>query len=250
MERIRTIAALTLIIAISHCISGRFSDIYNFAYAQSNNGISFEPNIEQSIEPSAESYSDPSAKNSTRDKAIKAYKEFLNGDRNLGVFEWDPGVVYDIDSITTPKGEPNKHYHTQYAMFDSNGDDIPELHVKSARYYDIFTYINDDMAVWQGMDRYVTALENGLFLCHTPYGGYNTEQFFAVDYYGEKTMEMVFSRGPDYLSPFSDIGGYEITVYLVNNIDVPKEIYDALREPYDSIEEIDWIVLYEDQIYP
>lgn len=41
----------------------------------------------------------------------------------------------DINYITVPTGEPDKRYPTKYAFGDSNGDDIPELHLKSSRYY-------------------------------------------------------------------------------------------------------------------
>lgn len=46
----------------------------------------------------------------------------------------------DIDFITTPKGEPDKRYDTQYAVFDCDGNGEAELHVQSARYYYIFQY--------------------------------------------------------------------------------------------------------------
>lgn len=64
--------------------------------------------------------------------AIKLYDEFLSNESSfLGVNMLD---------MRTPTGEPNRRYYAEYAVVDSDGDEIPELHVRTGREYFIFTY--------------------------------------------------------------------------------------------------------------
>lgn len=67
--------------------------------------------------------------------AMQQYQEFLDGKQSVATAY---GEV-NLDFITIPTGEPNNRYSAAYAYFDSTGDKIPELHVKSARYYYILS---------------------------------------------------------------------------------------------------------------
>jgi hypothetical protein len=92
------------------------------------------------------------------DKVIRMYNEFLEGKISV------EGI--DMNFLTTPKGEPDRHYTTKYALFDSNGDKIPELHINSARYYYILSYINNKLIIWKNMttDPQTYTLKNGAFI--------------------------------------------------------------------------------------
>lgn len=71
------------------------------------------------------------------EQAMLVYEEFLEGKIDCD------GI--DIDFITIPTGEPDDKYDTKYAVFDCNGDEEAEFHVKSARYYYVFQYKNDTL---------------------------------------------------------------------------------------------------------
>lgn len=72
-------------------------------------------------------------------KAIELYDEFLSNEISaLGVTMFDMRI---------PTGEPNRRYYAEYAVVDSNGDEIPELHVRTGREYYIFTYKDNKMDI-------------------------------------------------------------------------------------------------------
>lgn len=66
------------------------------------------------------------------ERIIKLYNDFISGEINF--------KAYNIEEIATPTGEPKKRYHTDYAIVDSNGDGLPELHIRSAREFRVFSY--------------------------------------------------------------------------------------------------------------
>jgi len=78
--------------------------------------------------------------NSDAAQIMELYEDFLKGVRNV------KGIC-NINDITIPVGETDIHYSTKYAYCDSNGDDIPELHIKSGRYYYIISYQDNDLFV-------------------------------------------------------------------------------------------------------
>lgn len=180
------------------------------------------------------------------DKANKMYNEFIDGKITV------EGI--DINFITTPKGEPDKHYATKYALFDSNGDKIPELHINSARYYYILSYINNKLIIWKDLSPYlpVYALKNGAFI--SQYFGAaplsDNYNYFILDFLGNKNWEVNFSKYDK-----NENGIYDNNdEYLFDGVNVSKEIWDALTERYlytdeKGIEqirnEIEWVVIYD-----
>lgn len=66
------------------------------------------------------------------ERIIKLYEDFISGEINF--------KGYNIEEIATPTGEPEKRYHTDYAIVDSNGDGLPELHIRNAREFRVFSY--------------------------------------------------------------------------------------------------------------
>ena len=132
------------------------------------------------------------------EQAMLVYEKFLEGR-----IECD-GI--DIDFITTPKGEPDKRYDTQYAVFDCDGNGEAELHVQSARYYYIFQYKNGALQLYKNLSPYphYYALKNGAFISHD------------------------FGAGP-----LSD----EYRYYVFDNVEVTKDIWEKLTERFLYIDE-------------
>lgn len=124
--------------------------------------------------------------------AVSMYQDFIDG--NISVGGWD------IIEISTPTGEPDKRYGTDYTMVDVTGDGIPELHIKNGREYIIFSVEKDQMhqyAYFVGNYlRNYYPLENGKFLLREEarheYGYYYT--YFELDTSGEPVNELHFSR--------------------------------------------------------
>lgn len=175
------------------------------------------------------------------------YNEFLDGKIIV------EGI--DINFLTTPKGEPNKHYATKYALFDSNGDKIPELHINSARYYYILSYINNKLIIFKDLSPYPQfyALKNGAFISHqfgtAPISDkYN---YFILDFLGNEVWEVNFSKYDK-----NENGIYDNNdEYMFDGVNVSKEIWDALTERYLYTDEkgieqiqnqIEWTVIYDE----
>ena len=124
-------------------------------------------------------------------QAVSLYHDFIDG--NISVGGWD------IIEISTPTGEPERRYRTDYTMVDVTGDGIPELHIKNGREYIIFSVEKDQMyqyAYFAGYYlRHYYPLENGKFLLREEarheYGDYYT--YFELNTSGEPVNELHFS---------------------------------------------------------
>ncbi|WP_167956840.1 hypothetical protein [Anaerosporobacter faecicola] len=180
------------------------------------------------------------------EKATKAYNEFLDNKISVGKI--------DMNFITIPTGEPNSHYGTKYALFDSNGDEIPELHICSARYYYVLTYINEKLTIFKNLspNPQYYALKNGAFISHLFGGGPLSDSYcyYIFDYMGNIVWTVNFSKYDK-----NQNGVYDKNdEYMFDGVKVSKKIWGALTEQYiyvdeDGIEqirnEIEWTVIYE-----
>lgn len=163
------------------------------------------------------------------EKAMKAYYDFLNG--NICV----EGV--DMDFITIPTREENKRYATEYVIADANGDNIPDLHVKSARYYYIFSYLEDELVIFKDMSsyRYCYPLKNGGFIRHV-YGGAPEADYycyFVFDNEGNLIEEISFSKYDSNENHIYD----ENDEYVFLDEKVTKEEWERLTEEYIYMDE-------------
>lgn len=132
-------------------------------------------------------------------RAIRIYQEFLEGRRIAG--------SWDIKTLSTPTGEPERWVETKYTMVDVNGDGIPELHVYGARSeYVIFSVKDGEMYQFGYFQSYMCEyypLENGAFLFKIndrhDYG--ENYKYFELNASGEPINEVKFSwvsRDTDY----------------------------------------------------
>ena len=171
---------------------------------------------------------------SPHNDALAAYNGFLAG----SIKAQDPqnkisnGVV-SIKDITL---EPD--LKTYYALFDMNGDGIPELHLRpiTGGSYAIFTYLNGQIVLWyQGTD-YESPLNNGAILyerdgaapAHVNYS------YFVLDFDGNKISRVDFSK----YHSVDESGLHESADYDVfqfDNKNVSKEEWNALTKEYLSI---------------
>lgn len=187
-----------------------------------------------------------------KDTAIELYKEFLSGQISVH------GI--DINYITVPTGEPDKRYPTKYAFFDSNGDDIPELHLKSARYYYIFSFINNKLVLWKdlSLEGDSIPLTNGAFINQDNDTALLEEHYnyFILNYSGDEVFSLKFYRkiikwNGVYDGYDNDVNTYK---YYYAGTEVSKEQWDELIKSFlytdnngvkQISNQIKWNVLYK-----
>lgn len=166
--------------------------------------------------------------------AINAYNKFLSGaleakDKTTG----DSGKSFTIKEMTSAgNGLPGID---AYALFDVNGDGIPELHTASF-FYDIFSYQDGQLVLWyevpfNRMEGSVFPLENrAIFAQHDTTGKFYYYVTFSSD--GKPTV-ISFSESA------------ELDSYNFNDKDVTKAEYDNLTKEYFELSKntakIDWI---------
>lgn len=117
----------------------------------------------------------------------------------------------------------------KYAIYDMNGDSIPELIIKTGRSFDIFWIKNDKVTLWYQGTNYTKPLNNMALLSeregaapeHTDY------IYYVLGYQGEEVLKIEFSKCS--ASEFQGVQYDEI--YLINNTEVTEQIYNSLTEP-------------------
>lgn len=218
---------------------GKSNEYREFAQVSDNNQIIGTTENEKDSE---QIVSENSVK---KEKVLELYQEFLEGKIDIDDL--------NIDDLTIPTGEPERRYPTRYALGDSNGDSIPELHVDAARYYYIFTYMNGKLSTWKKFssgDYY--PLKNGGIM-ETGLGIVSNYEFayYMFDYFGEETLCIRFSvNDTNNNSTFDD--GDE---YFCDDVLVTKDEWDKLTESYlyrdengiyQIADELEWEVLFEE----
>ena len=133
----------------------------------------------------------------------------------------------------------------KYAIYDMNGDSIPELIIKTGRSFDIFWIKNDKVTLWYQGTNYAKPLNNKAILYERPGGApkHTDYQYIVLDYTGEEVLKISFSEyyGGDDPSFIERFGNNEL--YLINEQQVSKTIYENLcKTPILNIadDDIEW----------
>lgn len=131
-------------------------------------------------------------KKSKVEEVERLYNDFISGEIDFG--------PYNLEEISTPTGEPEKRYYTDYVIVDSNKDGIPELHIRSTREFRVFSYKKGEIVnTYCSFSRPTqnTLQNDGTFLyCDTysVYDGIRRDYYyvFRVDKDGNEHMEAEF----------------------------------------------------------
>lgn len=128
----------------------------------------------------------------------------------------------------------------EYAVYDMNGDAIPELILKTAQEFLIYWIENGAVTLWHSDSAYTKPLNNGALLYvregaapeHTDY------IYQVLGYRGEVIFKIEFSEYA--AAEFQGIN-YD-KQYYINSIEVPETVYDSVTENLLSIndEKIHW----------
>lgn len=179
------------------------------------------------------------------DTAMELYQEFLNGELSVDYL----GEPLDMDAVTIPTGEPDSSYFTKHAYYDSDGDQVPELHICSARYYYVLTCRDSELFVWKNLSPYPCyyALNDGAFISWDQRAGYESATYYRFDYDGTEKYTFGFSR----YDIDNDYEWEETDKYNFNGEEVTREAWTELTAPYldpeggireDIQDQIEWTV--------
>ena len=168
-------------------------------------------------------------------KTREVYMEFLYEGRKAYSRQNEDSYI-DIDLFIIPTGEPEKRNACWYTLFDCTNDGVPELHVRTARYYYVFTCVEDELVIWNSFHPRTVLLNNGTFL-YDNNGGLAHEDYChqVLDNQGNVMHEVSFSK-------YEGSGEYD-ELYFFEEIQVTKKEWEPLTEQYLSIgdDEIEWI---------
>jgi len=166
---------------------------------------------------------------------LNLYKGFLAGEQSA---EFD-GNIITINDIFEFNDEKIKSQN-QYALFDMNGDGLPELHLRSVRLYYILTVRDNKLVIWCANSAYAKPLNNGAIIHMRPGGAPPHESYIYIvlDFYGNELLRLYFEK---YDSDYNGIYD-ENDLYLFEKAEVSKADWDKLTEKYFSIgyELIEW----------
>lgn len=135
--------------------------------------------------------------------------------------------------------------YNKYAVYDMNGDAVDELILKTGNGLTIFWVTEQGLTVWYNGTVYAKPLNNRTILYERPGGApvHTDYQYIILDYTGEELLKISFSEyyGGDDPLFFQHFGSNEL--YLINEQQVSKTIYENLcKTPILSIADdaIEW----------
>ncbi len=151
------------------------------------------------------------------------YAEFLSNKINAVSKKGDAITIktyFDNDSESS---------NFQYAIYDMNGDDIPELIIKTSKAFDIFWINNNKVVLWYQGTSYTKPLNNMALLSERKGGAPEHVDYiyYILGYQGDEIFKIEFSE----YSVNESQGVQRDEIYLINNIEVTKEIYNSLTQP-------------------
>ena len=165
------------------------------------------------------------------DDALAAYDNFLAGSINAQDLkhEISDGVVTIKDISLEPD------LKTYYAIFDMNGDGIPELHLRPivGGSYAVFTYLDGQVVLWHNGPDYESPLNNGAIL-YERNGAAPTHinyYYLALDSHGNQISKIYFSKYHSVNeSGQTESGDYD--VFLFEDKEVSEDEWNSLTIKY------------------
>ena len=171
--------------------------------------------------------------NSSADDALAAYKKFLAGSINAQDLkhEISDGVIKIKDLSLEPD------FKTYYALFDMNGDGIPELHLRPVvgGSYLIFTYLDEQIVFWHTGPDYESPLNNGAILYERD-GAAPTHinyYYLVLDSNGNETMKVNFSKYHS-VDESGKTESADYDIFMMEDKEVSEEEWNSLTKDYLS----------------
>lgn len=176
---------------------------------------------------------------------IQLYSDFLN--QKKAVISNDEKMY--IKQLEGLNAEFDK-LKLEYALFDMNYDNIPELHLRCPWYYIIITISNNELKLWREASTYERPLENGALLYERSGGGptHIDYSYTTMKYNGETKYEVSFSKYDDNMDDiYDERDRYFIDSYNIGNtrIEVNKSKWDKEIKKFLAIKDapIKWYTI-------
>lgn len=199
-----------------------------------------QPSDSSSAQTSAVELSSKSNESSSKsndspasEEALAAYKKFLAGSINAQDLkqEISDGVVKIKDISLEPD------FKTYYALFDMNGDGIPELHLRPVvgGSYLIFTYLDGQIVLWHSGPDYESPLNNGAILYERD-GAAPTHinyYYLVLDSNGNETSKVNFSKYHS-VDESGKTESADYDVFMMEDKEVSEEEWNSLTKDYLS----------------
>lgn len=167
----------------------------------------------------------------TKSDPTTLYDRFISGDISALSKNGDKVSINDYVDDST---------YRMYAIYDMNGDTIPELLIKTVRDFTIFWTKNNELCVWYEGTSYCSPLNNMAVLSERPGGApeHINYRYEVLGYNGETLIYVEFAE----YSSFEYEGEQHPELYEINGLEVSKEVYTSLVTPLLNIkdDEIKW----------
>ena len=183
--------------------------------------------------------------NTNSDNSVeKIYNDFLSGKITAAYAD---GSDINIDYLTE-MATPNT---LTYALFDRNGDSVPELCINNEMYVTTFWVSNGTLKLWREENSYSKILSNGNSL-EIHYGGAPNHTDYSYNVYSytgnmvcSLTVSVLIKNDIDILENIytQDINVYNgSTQSMPSHIEITKEYFDSVLESIEKIGEakIEW----------
>lgn len=144
---------------------------------------------------------------------LPLFNSFLNGSID----------AIDKSGNTIKISEMDSESYRKYTEYDMNGDNIPELCIKTSRTLSIFEIKDGNIVLWREDSPYCTILNNSAIL-YKRHGGapeHKTYIYYETDSDGNTVYEITFTK---YESTYID-GIYHPELYIINNREVDETEY-------------------------
>lgn len=146
-------------------------------------------------------------------------------------------------SISHFKEKETNDYQSKYAIYDMNGDGVPELCIKTVFGLYFFTVKDKNIVFWREDTSYSQPLNNMAILSERTESAPEHTQYVytVVGYSGNELLKIEFCKyaqtefqGEDYPEK-----------YFINNVEVSKSVYEELTTPLLDVgtEKIEWFPL-------
>jgi|GEM_PF-1888851 len=191
-------------------------------------------------------------------EALVAYEEFLRGERPFNSRTADTPLLYitEMEQVhfTVMEYEEVERRVT-YALYDMNGDGIPELHLTGFNGYLALTYYNNELISWfhggtsgSSHSYYPTESGNVLYIRPGAAPPHITYQYLILNYFGREIERIYFAKydvnmDGEYTETDANVDRRETDAYYFEDEQVTKAEWDELTEEYfaDSIDFLEWL---------
>lgn len=184
--------------------------------------------------PSDSGTSQGTGESSAYQNAVEAYNKFLSGTAEAQ--DAKKAISNGVVAIQDISLEPD--LKTYYALFDMNGDGVPELHLRPVEggKYVVFTYTDGQVVLWHDGPDYESPLNNGAILYERDGAAPTHINYYysVLDSDGKEISRVEFSKYHSVdESSLSESADYD--VFMIAEKEVSESEWNSLTSAYLSI---------------